>query len=72
MKPEAQPRYVEEYGQWDLNASYSWGDSTEYQVFLEAINITDETGREHGRSPLDVLFVTQVGARYALGFRAKF
>ena len=67
-----QPRYVEEYGQWDLNASYSWGDSTEYQVFLEAINITDETGREHGRSPLDVLFVTQVGARYALGFRAKF
>ena len=66
----AQPRYIEEYAQWDLNASYSFLDN--YQVFLEAINITDETLREHGRSPLDLLNATQVGARYALGFRAKF
>ena len=66
----AQPRYIEEYYQWDLNASYSFMDN--YQVFLEAINITDEITREHGRSSLDLLNVTQVGARYALGFRAKF
>jgi TonB-dependent receptor len=66
----AQPRYIEEYYQWDLNASYSFMDN--YQVFLEAINITDETLREHGRSQLDILNATQVGARYALGFRAKF
>jgi TonB-dependent receptor len=65
----AQPRYIEDYGQWDLNASYSFDN---YQVFLEAINITDEYGREHGRSTLDLLNVTQVGARYAIGFRAKF
>ena len=68
----AQPRYIEDYGQWDLNASYSFGDDYEYQAFIEAINITDETSREHGRSPLDILNATQVGARYALGFRAKF
>ena len=68
----AQPRYVEAYGQWDLNASYTFGYDIEYQVFLEAINITDETTREHGRSPFDLLNATQVGARYALGFRAKF
>lgn len=66
----AQPRYIEEYAQWDLNASYSFLEN--YQVFLEAINITDETLREHGRSDLDLLNATQVGARYALGFRAKF
>ena len=68
----AQPRYVEDYGQWDLNASYAFGDDFEYQVFLEAINITDETTREHGRSELDLLNAFQVGARYAIGFRAKF
>jgi len=66
----AQPRYIEEYAQWDLNASYTFLEN--YQVFLEAINITDETLREHGRSDLDLLNATQVGARYALGFRAKF
>jgi TonB-dependent receptor len=66
----AQPRYIEEYFQWDLNASYSFMEN--YQVFLEAINITDEVLREHGRSDLDILNATQVGARYALGFRAKF
>jgi TonB-dependent receptor len=68
----AQPRYIEDYGQWDLNASYSFGNDYEYMVFLEAINITDETTREHGRSTLDLLNATQVGARYALGFRARF
>ena len=68
----AQPRYIEDYGQWDLNASYSFGYDLQYQVFLEAINITDEVTREHGRSELDLLNATQVGARYALGFRAKF
>jgi len=68
----AQPRYIEEYGQWDINASYSFGDDYQYQVFVEGINITDETFREHGRSTLDLLNATQVGARYAFGFRAKF
>jgi TonB-dependent receptor len=68
----AQPRYIEDYGQWDLNTSYTFGYDLQYNVFLEAINITDETSREHGRSPLDILNATQVGARYALGFRAKF
>ncbi len=68
----AQPRYIEDYGQWDLNTSYSFGYDLQYQVFVEAINITDEVTREHGRSELDLLNATQVGARYALGFRAKF
>ena len=67
-----QPRYVEEYGQWDLNASYTFGGDMQYQVFLEAINITDETTREHARAENDILTAVQVGARYALGFRAKF
>ena len=68
----AQPRYVEEYGQWDLNASYTFGYDLQWQVFLEAINITDETSREHARAVNDILTAAQVGARYALGFRAKF
>lgn len=68
----AQPRYIEDYGQWDIRASYRFGDDDQYIAFFEGINVTDETFREHGRSPLDALTVGQTGARWALGFRANF
>jgi len=67
----AQPRYTEEYGQWDLRASYRFNEDR-YTVYFEGINLTEETYREHGRSEQDVLQSGQTGARYALGFRANF
>ena len=68
----SQPRYIEEYGQWDFRTSYRWGDDDQYLAFFEGINITDETFREHGRSTLDALTVGQTGSRWALGFRMNF
>ena len=41
------PTYVDEYDQIDIGASYTFGDNL--QVFLDAINITDETTYVYGR-----------------------
>ncbi|WP_088330074.1 TonB-dependent receptor [Lacimicrobium sp. SS2-24] len=66
----AHPVYVEEYGQWDMNASYEVNENL--TVFFEALNITDEYGRSHGRAEEQVLNVTQTGPRYNIGARYKF
>ncbi len=64
------PLYVEDYGQWDFNASY---DVTErLTLFVEGINITDETTRVVGRTPGYVNFATQTGSRYNFGLRYGF
>ena len=62
--------YTEEYGQIDLNVSYQWGDNLTLQA--EAINLTDEIQRIHGRTDNEALFVTQTGPRYMIGARYKF
>ncbi len=64
------PAYVEDYGQLDLNVGYQWNENL--SLALEAINVTDETQRLHGRHPNQVLFATQTGPRYMLGIRYKF
>ena len=66
----ASPNYTEEYGQFDLNVSYQWGDNLTLQA--EAINLTDEIQRIHGRTDNEALFVTQTGPRYMIGARYKF
>ena len=64
------PVYTEPYGQIDLNASYELTDNLTF--LAEAINLTDEIQRLHGRTKQQVLFVTQTGPRYMLGARYKF
>ena len=59
-----------QYGQFDLNVSYKWGDNLTLQA--EAINLTDEIQRLHGRTDSEALFVTQTGPRYMIGARYKF
>jgi TonB-dependent receptor len=66
----ANPLYTEPYGQYDLNVSYQWGDNLTLQA--EAINLTDEIQRIHGRTSTEALFVTQTGPRYMIGARYKF
>jgi TonB-dependent receptor len=66
----ANPLYTEPYGQFDANVSYQWGDNLTLQ--LEAINITDEIQRIHGRNEVQSVFVTQTGPRYMIGARYKF
>ena len=64
------PTYVDEYGQWDLNASYEFNENL--IVFTDILNLTNETVYVHGRDSDQVLFATQYGTRYNLGLRYKF
>ena len=70
MQGSNDPRFIEEYYQWDFNASYDIGEN--YTVFVETINITDETFREHTRRKNQLLQAYQTGPRYIIGFRADF
>ncbi|MER2493879.1 TonB-dependent receptor [Catenovulum sediminis] len=64
------PRITEEYSQIDVNASY---DVTEQvTVFVEAINLTDETQRMHSRYQNELLNAIEQGARYNIGARFTF
>ncbi len=63
-----QPINEDDYGQWDLSASYEFDGSLDgVKVFLEGINITDETNLQYGRSILNVLRYTQTGPRWVVG-----
>ena len=64
------PTYVDAYQQLDLSASYWFDDRI--QVYVDALNITDETTYVHGRHEYQVLFAGQAGARYNVGVRYKF
>ena len=64
------PTNIAAYQQLDMSASYWVTD--EVQVYLDAINITDETTHVFGRSDVQTLFAAQLGARYNLGVRYKF
>ena len=66
------PTYVDEYEQWDLSASYWFGQDENYQVYLDILNFTDETTYVYGRDENQPLFATQLGRRFNLGFRYKF
>ncbi len=66
----ANPAYTDAYGQLDLNVTY--GVNEHLSVFGEAINLTNETQRLHGRNDNQLLFATQIGARYMFGARYKF
>ena len=64
------PVYTEPYGQLDINASYSPTDNLTCQI--EAINLTDEIQRLHGRAGNEALYVTQTGPRFMIGARYNF
>ncbi|NVK11809.1 MAG: TonB-dependent receptor [Gammaproteobacteria bacterium] len=66
----AGPTYVAAYGQWDLNASYEIGEH--FNVFVEALNVTNETTHVYGRDTMQTLFASQLGPRYNFGVRYKF
>jgi TonB-dependent receptor len=64
------PQYVEPYGQLDVNIGYAVNKNLSFQ--LEAINLTDELQRVHGRTHSQVLNISQSGPRYMLSARYKF
>jgi TonB-dependent receptor len=64
------PTYVDEYGQWDLSASYQF--TSNLTTFVDVINLTNETNYVYGRAKDQVLFATQLGTRYNVGVRYRF
>lgn len=64
------PIYVEAYDQIDLSVGYDINDHL--AVSFEAINLTGEDVRWHGRSDKQLWRLEDQGARYALGARYKF
>jgi len=64
------PIYVEDYSQVDMNLSYDVTDNL--SVFFEGLNLTEESGRNYGRSNEQVLGFYQGYARYNIGARYSF
>jgi TonB-dependent receptor len=64
------PFYVEDYGQWDVSASYEF--RPKMSIFVEGINVTNEDRRGHMRSDQAVFFAAPGYARYAAGIRVGF
>lgn len=64
------PIYTEAYSQIDMNVSYDV--SKNLSIFVEAINITEEDRRDHGRTERMVEFYEDLGARYQIGARYTF
>jgi TonB-dependent receptor len=62
--------YVEDYAQWDANASYDITD--EVTVFMEGINLTEEYTHRRGRFSNQLLDIVDSGRRLSLGVRASF
>lgn len=65
-----EPTFTEAYQQLDFSATYHINDK--YSVFVEGLNITDETTRTHGRSRAILRDVFSAGPRFAVGFRGRF
>ena len=66
----SEPREREDYGQLDLSASYKINDSV--QVYVEAINITEEETRDFSRFKNRFLTYSDTGSRYLVGARVNF
>ncbi|MHA4869107.1 TonB-dependent receptor [Duganella sp. PWIR1] len=66
----AAPVYTDKYGQTDVSIGYNYTPNLSFQV--EAINLTNSTQRQFGRTERSTLNVTQAGPRYMVGARYKF
>lgn len=70
LRVPGEPTYTEAYGQIDINASYDINEN--FTVFMEGINVNDETIRQHGRASEQLTAAIQSGPRYVIGIRGKF
>jgi TonB-dependent receptor len=64
------PVFNEEYSQIDANVNYQVNDNL--SVFVEGLNLTDETQRVYVRYSEQLLDASQYGAIYNIGARYKF
>ena len=64
------PYYVEPYDQIDLSVGYAFNDH--WSIGFEAINLTGEDVRWHGRSEKQIIKLIDQSPRYTLGVRYNF
>ncbi|ACA88627.1 TonB-dependent receptor [Shewanella woodyi] len=67
---DAPPQFAKEYGQLDASINYDINENI--TIFLEGININNETEEGYGRFEEQFLFARQYGSRYMLGGRVSF
>jgi iron complex outermembrane receptor protein len=65
-----EPTIVSPYKQIDMSASYALNEHM--TLFLEGVNLTQESVHKHGRFANQLLLVQQPGARYTFGVRGSF
>ncbi|MEG3767849.1 TonB-dependent receptor [Alteromonas sp. 14N.309.X.WAT.G.H12] len=61
---------ADSYGQWDASINYALNDN--FTVFVEGVNINNETERGYGRFKEQFLYARQYGPRYTVGARYTF
>lgn len=64
------PQFAKATGHLDMSVIYNITDKL--NVFLEGVNLTDETEQRYGRYEEQFLSARQYGPRYALGMRYSF
>jgi TonB-dependent receptor len=67
---DAPPQYAREYGQWDMSVNYEV--NKHITVFVEGVNLNNETEQGYGRYEEQFLYARQYGPRYAVGMRYSF
>lgn len=65
-----EPTFTEAFGQWDANVSYDINENL--TVFVEGLNLTGESLRQHGRWENQLVRAAEYGPRYAIGVRGQF
>lgn len=63
------PTHVAAYSQIDVGGSYEYNEN--WIVFVDILNLTDETTHVYGRHKWQTLFTAQAGPRYNIGVRYK-
>lgn len=67
---QGQPKQREDYGQWDMTATFDVNHNV--SIFVEGINLLDEEIREFSVYRNRFLALQQNGTRFAVGVRATF
>lgn len=67
---DAPPQFAKEFGQIDMSVNYDVNENL--TVFVEGVNLNNETEESFGRYEAQFLSARQYGTRYTLGVRYSF
>ena len=64
------PQFAKEFGQWDMSVNYDVNERL--TVFVEGVNLNNETEETFGRYEEQFLSANEYGSRYTIGARYTF